>query len=57
MNKLQKIIHLIDTKYKEYLDRPINFPNADLYLIIQNIDYIFLKKYVLYLLKKIIVLD
>lgn len=38
MNKLQKIIHLIDTKYKEYLDRPINFPNADLYLIIQNIN-------------------
>lgn len=37
-NRLQKIIDLIGTKYKEYLDRPINFPNADLYLIIQNIN-------------------
>ncbi len=37
-NRLQKIIDLIDTKYSEHLDRPINFPNADLYLIIQNIN-------------------
>lgn len=46
--KLRKVIDLIQNKYKEYLVRPIDFPNADLYLIIQNIN----PKHRLYLFKE-----
>ncbi len=46
---LKKVIDLIYNKYKEFLVRPVNFPDVDLYLIIQNIN----PKYRLYLFKKI----
>lgn len=37
-NDLKQVIDLINNKYEDYLVRPINLPNADLYLVIQNIN-------------------
>lgn len=46
---LKKVIDLIYNKYEDFLIRPIDFHNADLYLIIQNIN----PKHRLYIFKEI----